>query len=370
MPRPFSVDWGSTPDISGSMSSLGASLAGAMNGGGGSKAARDAAYIESLNRHNSVYDKQAAKIAAETAAKQQEMDLANQQNTRAQSAADTAWQSADAKMVPAGIGVLPRLNPAIVQYDADSNAARDHFKYVYGSGDGSPESRAKAVKELYPGPVPVDNKPIFDSKHTRRLVPDSHDPSGYRSVPIGGVPVESATGGQKPSAENLKAAGFVKRLEDANRIMNEEKVAQSSQNVGDRVLDYVPIVGRSLQSNDYKRRADAETDMVTAVLRDESGATISDPEFGRDADKYFPRVNDPPEVIADKARRRQIQIDSMKIKAGPALQSEAAGSVSFDETNPRHKQLRQEAEQAIAEGRDEAAVMQRFNELIASEGSQ
>ena len=370
MPK-YGVDWGSTPDVSGAFGSLGASLASAVGGGGNSKAARDAAYMESLQHHNQVYDNQAAKLAAEAEAERQKIDLANQQNNTAQTAADVAWRSADAKMVPAGIGVLPRLNPAIVQYDADSNAAKEHFKYVYGTGDGSPESRAKAVKELYPGPVPVDTKPIFDSQHTRRLVPDAHDPSGYRSVPIGGAPSPSTTA--KPSAENLKAAGFVKRLEDANTIMNDPNVAQSSQNLGDRVLDYVPLVGRYFQSPEYKRRADAETDMVTAVLRDESGATISDPEFARDADKYFPRANDPPEVLADKARRRQIQLDAMKVKAGPALQEgtpQPSGAVSFDESNPRHKQLVEEARQAIAEGRDEALVMKRLNEMLANEGAQ
>jgi hypothetical protein len=174
------------------MQSLGASLAGAVSPNTNSRAARDAAYMESLQHHNQVYDNQAQKLAAETAAKQQELDFANQQNNRAQTAADVAWQSADAKMAPAGIGVLPRLNPAIVKYDADSNAAREHFKYAYGSGDGSPESRAKAAKELYPMPVPVETGSAKTSKLQLSKNKDSYlkeGPNGPEWVPIKGQPV-------------------------------------------------------------------------------------------------------------------------------------------------------------------------------------
>jgi hypothetical protein len=153
-------------------------------------------------------------------------------------------------------------------------------------------------------------------------------------VPVGGLPKTAPGAGGKPTAENLKAAGFVPRLEDANRIMSDPKVAAASQNLKDRALDYIPGIGRFFQSEDFKRLSDAEKDMVTAVLRDESGATIQDSEFVRDADKYFPRRGDTPQILADKANRRRIQIESMKMKAGPALQGGeegATGAVTTDE---------------------------------------
>lgn len=334
------VAWGNEQDLSGPMRSLGSSLATAMNGtgAGNSRAMRDAAYAESLNRRNAVYDQQAAKIAAETAAKQAEADRAAQEYG-AQQGAGKALGEAAAVALPAPPLVLNPGDPAIVKYNADTDAVRQSAPYVLAGG-GNADARAKGFKEFYnPLPVPVEaQKPIFDSKHTRRLVPDANDPSGYKSVPVGGAPVEPAGGaGGKPTAENLKASGFVPRLEDANKIMNEPGVAASSQSLKDRALDYVPLVGRFFQSEDFKRLSDAEKDMVTAVLRDESGATIQDSEFVRDAEKYFPRYGDTPQIIADKANRRRIQIESMKRKAGPALQ-ESAPSGGVTTLEPGHEE--------------------------------
>jgi hypothetical protein len=330
------VAWGSGgPNISGSMQSLGASLAEAVGGGGvNNRAARDAAYMESLQHHNQVYDNQAAAIAAKQAADQAEADR-KANDYRLQTDAGGALGESAAVALPHPALVLNPGDPAIVKYNADTDAVRKGAQYVLAGG-GNADSRAKGFKEFYnPLPVPVEEqKPIFDSQHTRRLVPDAQDPSGYRSVPVGGAPAPSST--QKPTAENLKAAGFVPRLEDANKIMSDPKVAAASQSLTDRALDYVPVIGRFFQSEDFKRLSDAEKDMVTAVLRDESGATIQDSEFVRDADKYFPRRGDTPQILADKANRRRIQIESMKLKAGPALQEgaapEATGSVTTNES--------------------------------------
>ena len=338
MPR-IGVNWGSSPDLSGPMSSLGASLAGAMGGGGGnSRAARDAAYMESLQHHNQVYDNQAQKLAAETAAKQAEADRAAQDYQTQQKAGGALGEAAALKMPHPPLVLSPN-EPAIVQYNADTEAVRAGAPYVMAGG-GNADSRAKGFKEFYnPTPVPVEPaKPIFDSQHTRRLVPDEQDPSGYRSVPVGGLPKTAPGAGGKPTAENLKAAGFVPRLEDANKIMNEPSVAASSQSLKDRALDYLPFgVGRFFESEDFKRLSDAEKDMVTAVLRDESGATIGDSEFARDADKYFPRRGDTQKILEEKANRRRIQIEAMKMKAGPALQpSASAAEAAVTTLEPGH----------------------------------
>jgi len=331
------VRWGSTPDISGSMQSLGASLAGAVSSNPNSKAARDAAYIESLNHHNQVYDNQAAKIAAETAAKQQELDFANQQQGRAQTAAlsqAAAEEQRRGLRAPKGIGVLAPNDPAIVEYAAPANALRDNYSYAYGNGDGNPEQRAKAVQSFQP--VPVETKPIFNTQHTQRLVPDANEPSGYKSVAVGGIPKDAAGAGAKPTAENLKAGGFVPRLEHSNEIINKPGVGAAAHNLRDVALDYLPFgMGRGLQSEEYKSLQDAESDMVTAILRDESGATIGDSEFARDKEKYFPRYSDGPEQLREKAERRAIQIEAMKKKAGPALQ-ESAPSGGVTTLEPGH----------------------------------
>jgi hypothetical protein len=105
--------------------------------------------------------------------------------------------------------------------------------------------------------------------------------------------------------------------------------------------------------------------MVTAVLRDESGATIGDNEFARDKSKYFPRYGDGPEQLREKTERRAIQIEAMKKKAGPALQESAApsGAVTVNEGGSTEGDIYAEAQAAIAAGADPAKVMERLKQM-------
>lgn len=55
----------------------------------------------------------------------------------------------------------------------------------------------------------------------------------------------------------------------------------------------------------------AKRDFVNAVLRRESGAVISEQEFGNAEKQYFPQIGDTPEVKAQKTRNREIAIRGM-----------------------------------------------------------
>jgi len=174
------------------MSSLGASLAGAMGGGGGnSRAARDAAYMESLQHHNQVYDNQAQKLAAETAAKQAEADRAAQDYQTQQKAGGALGEAAALKMPHPPLVLSPN-EPAIVQYNADTEAVRAGAPYVMAGG-GSADTRAKGFKEFYnPMPVPVE---VGSGKPNRMQLNKNKDaylkegPNGPEWVPIKGQPV-------------------------------------------------------------------------------------------------------------------------------------------------------------------------------------
>ena len=116
------VAWGGGgPNISGSMQSLGASLAEAVGGGGGnSRAARDAAYMESLQHHNQVYDNQAAQLAAKTAADQAEADRKAQDYTSQQNAGKALGDAAALRIGPAPVAVYgPEQVPGTWQRDHD-----------------------------------------------------------------------------------------------------------------------------------------------------------------------------------------------------------------------------------------------------------
>lgn len=165
------VNWGGGgPNMAGAGASLGEALSSAIGGGGGAKAelaaAKNAAYIESLNRHNKLYDAQTAltqqKItsdANEAAIKADENMRVGQQADRALAAANSEWQAQDARIKPAGVGVLAPTAPAIVEYDTNSKAIKDRLAYTYGNGDGAPASRADAANSVVGGAMVQQGSP-------------------------------------------------------------------------------------------------------------------------------------------------------------------------------------------------------------------
>ena len=188
-----SVNWGSGgPNISGAMDSLGASLAGAVTGGpANNRAARDAAYMESLQHHNQVYDNQAAAIAAKQAADQAEADR-KANDYKLQTEAGGALGESAAVALPHPALVLNPGDPAIVKYNADTDAVRKGAQYVLAGG-GNADTRAKGFKEFYnplPEPVPVGGGKL--SKMQLNKNKDAYlkeGPNGPEWVPIKGQPV-------------------------------------------------------------------------------------------------------------------------------------------------------------------------------------
>ena len=119
------------------------------------------------------------------------------------------------------------------------------------------------------------------------------------------------------------------------------------------------------QPPEFRQMDQAKLDFMTAVLRKESGAAISQSEFETAERQYFPRVGDDPATIAQKAKNRELAIQG--ILAGvpeahrgdlqpqqPQQQQPAIRQSSGQQAHP----MIQQAKQAIAAGRDPEAVMQ------------
>lgn len=90
-------------------------------------------------------------------------------------------------------------------------------------------------------------------------------------------------------------------------------------------LQKVPVVGGILGaganvalSANQQRVEQAQRNFVNAVLRQESGAVISDQEFDNARKQYFPQPGDKPAVIAQKRQNRRTAIEGFKRIAGPA----------------------------------------------------
>jgi hypothetical protein len=171
-------------------------------------------------------------------------------------------------------------------------------------------------------------------------------PGARAPVPEGmptGTPLRGKGTAMSESQSNATAYGM--RMKEANAIL--EDLSKKGVLKG-ALIEGVPLVGESLgkvlpsvlggTSEAQQQVNQAKSNFITAVLRKESGAVISDSEFDREDRKYFPQVNDSAAVIKQKENARKLAIKAIEVQAGPGaksiqqLQPSAGGGV--DTSNP------------------------------------
>jgi hypothetical protein len=150
------------------------------------------------------------------------------------------------------------------------------------------------------------------------------------------TPAPTAGQDAKPLNENqANATAYGLRMKEANSIL--EDLAGKGVLKG-AVIERTPLIGRALgqslpsvlggTSSAQQQVNQAKSNFITAVLRKESGAVISDSEFEREDQKYFPQINDNKEVIKQKEKARKLAIQAIEVQAGP-------GAKNIREYNPR-----------------------------------
>lgn len=162
-------------------------------------------------------------------------------------------------------------------------------------------------------PRPSGQAPAGSSPPAR----PSYTPTPQSSIPPGAIPI-----GQRPLSEGERiSSGFAKRMINAEQIMADVGDA-GYPTYGTNIAGGVPIVGSALENRimtpQQQQYRQAQEDWVRAKLRKESGAVIGDEEMAREIRTYFPLPDDSPQVIAQKARARQIATQGMIESAGPA----------------------------------------------------
>lgn len=165
----------------------------------------------------------------------------------------------------------------------------------------------------------VDPKPetFFNPKTNQFFTVDvSNQEEVKKAQEIGAFKASPKTDGgtKEPSAAQRQAAGFGKRLEDASAVIDD---------LGNQFTGFLSrgagAVPQGLKSEDRQRFDQAKRNFVNAVLRRESGASISQSEFDNAELQYFPQPGDSDEVIEQKTRNRQVVIEAMKLEAGSAF---------------------------------------------------
>jgi hypothetical protein len=148
-------------------------------------------------------------------------------------------------------------------------------------------------------------------------VNEQGEPVFFQTSKTGGAP--SIVSGVRPAPKGMnenqaKAAGFADRIAESNPILD-----TPPQSVGASFLSAVPGGNFAL---DPKQQMffQAERNFINAVLRRESGAVISDPEFDNARKQYIPQPGDSPQVLDQKRRNRETVLRSISRDAGPSYQ--------------------------------------------------
>lgn len=103
---------------------------------------------------------------------------------------------------------------------------------------------------------------------------------------------------------------------DAEKIFSEteSKVANTSTVRGYfQRWDYLP---NALKDDAFRQQEQAERNFITAVLRKESGAAISDSEFSNAQKQYFPTPGDDAKTLEQKRNNRLIVTKNLASQSG------------------------------------------------------
>lgn len=139
--------------------------------------------------------------------------------------------------------------------------------------------------------------------------PDAQNPQG-RFVPVSGFKKQ-----EKPLTEfQGKAALFGSRAASASDLIDKLGTGEAGTAKTLQFWQDAPLAGRAVNamtSPNAQSLAQAQRDFVNAVLRLESGATISPSEFQNATQQYFPQPGDSPQVIEQKRQNREMAIQGL-----------------------------------------------------------
>lgn len=113
----------------------------------------------------------------------------------------------------------------------------------------------------------------------------------------------------KPTVEQSKARQFAVSADEANKVLS-----TVNYNVGS-VEFWKPNFLKSAERQQFEQASRA---FVNSVLRRESGATLTDPEFINKSQELIPQPGDKTEVLEQKARAREAAVRSIQDAGGLA----------------------------------------------------
>lgn len=152
-----------------------------------------------------------------------------------------------------------------------------------------------------------------------------------------------------PTTEEKKAGGFARRLEQS--IQTFDNLAEQGvtfQGMKYQLQRSLPEKLSGMKDRNLLLQEQAERNFINALLRRESGASISTAEFENAEIQYFPRPNDTPEVLLQKKANRKQAFENLKAEAGNAYYMTPL--VSYPKIDANNKLLKQAKPKTVTQG--------------------
>lgn len=242
-----------------------------------------------------------------------------------QQQAEQAMSEIQANPTPEGIKAL-----ATKAFQA-TLAAKDQLPQLFNQSRGGTFA-VQSINPVTMQAADVSSAPITQSadnaasQETARLKreQDARDAAAGRAVQYAGQRIQrdrlefdKVDSVRKLSEKPLndtqsKALLFGSRMREADKVLESLAKAGTKASVpGSRAGYGIGSVVTALSSSQQQQLDQAKRDFLSAVLRRESGAVISDSEFDNGDKQYFPQIGDGKDVIAQKARNRKLATDGI-----------------------------------------------------------
>ena len=257
-------------------------------------------------------------------------------------------------------------------FQADQ-AAKDRLAQIAASGANQLQVEAYRAKEkeesdkrhaaaqqmlvrltasLRPAPQPRNLQLTADAQGNQLIVvPDgttrpltTQDGTGVRKPVMSDKPMTEFQG---------KAALYGTRSAQSDKVLKalEDKIST----VGLAAGQAAGTLGNFALSSEQQRVSQAQRDFVNAVLRQESGAVISDAEFANAKKQYFPAPGDDANTVRQKRANRQLAIQGFARMSGPKgatdIQAIIESQLLPGQAAPAAKSVLDEADAILRGGR-------------------
>jgi hypothetical protein len=228
--------------------------------------------------------------------------------------------------IAAGMTYVQKL--AAAQKDREITETGRHNKAAEG---GAAAALAETTRHNKYG----EQNPALQHVETSDGTLGAFNPRTGSMAPVVGADGRPVQGGKNLTESQGKATGMALRAQQAHDILRAlEDGGTKTPGIIKQGAAAVPVVGGALAmgvnalpsvlggpSSEQNRVEQAQRDFVNAVLRVESGASISESEFNNARKQYFPQPGDDAATIAQKRQNRETAIQALKLQAGPGAKN-------------------------------------------------